>query len=116
MSAISKLLLWRSDLLEKRIPLLGFCRGMQSILDYFGCRLENIDGHAATRHLINEEHNSYEVNSYHNQACRRLEENCELYTTAISEDGTASSENNLIMWFPVQWRNCRCFWNIAFRL
>ena len=92
--------------IEKRIPLLGFCRGMQSILDYFGCRLENIDGHAAARHLINEEHNSYEVNSYHNQACRRLEENCELYTTAISEDGIIEAIHHKqyaimgIMWHP----------------
>ena len=28
-----------------RIPLYGFCRGMQSILDYFGNELINVQGH-----------------------------------------------------------------------
>ena len=28
--------------LRKNIPLYGFCRGMQSVLDYFGCELENV--------------------------------------------------------------------------
>ena len=49
------------DLMEKKlldiavnssIPVYGFCRGMQVVLDYFGCKLTNVDGHIATRHKI----------------------------------------------------------------
>lgn len=35
--------------LYQNIPLYGFCRGMQSVLDYFGCSLESVAGHAAAR-------------------------------------------------------------------
>lgn len=56
--------------IDKNIPLLGFCRGMQSILDYFGDELVKVDGHVAIKHMIINEHNeSRLVNSYHNYAC-----------------------------------------------
>lgn len=69
------------------IPLYGFCRGMQSILDYFGNELVNVDGHVAVRHLIYEGATKYEVNSYHNQACMQLKRNCGLKITSQAEDG-----------------------------
>lgn len=69
------------------IPLYGFCRGMQSVLDYFGNGLVNVDGHVAVRHLVYEETDQYEVNSYHNQACMQLEKNCGLRIIAQAEDG-----------------------------
>lgn len=51
------------------IPVYGFCRGMQMILDYFGCKLEEVSGHVAVRHEIYGEMGAREVNSFHNQAC-----------------------------------------------
>lgn len=69
------------------MPLYGFCRGMQSILDYFGNALVNVGGHAAVRHLIKDGAKQYEVNSYHNQACLHLENNCGLAAAAVAEDG-----------------------------
>lgn len=72
---------------KQRLPLMGFCRGMQSILDYYGNQLENVDGHVATRHRIHGEIGTFEVNSYHNQACKRLKEGGELKSLAESEDG-----------------------------
>lgn len=69
------------------IPLYGFCRGMQSILDYFGNELVNVDGHVAVRHLIHEGATQYEVNSYHNQGCMQLKRNCGLKITSQAEDG-----------------------------
>ena len=57
--------------IEKRIPLLGFCRGMESIFDYFNVNLEKIDGHIATKHeIFDNKGNKLIVNSYHNYACK----------------------------------------------
>lgn len=58
--------------IKKQIPLYGFCRGMQSILDYFKNDLVNIDGHVAKRHSAFGTTGAFEVNSYHNQACIEL--------------------------------------------
>lgn len=70
-----------------RIPLYGFCRGMQSILDYFGNELINVQGHVAVYHSIQEKSDHYKVNSYHQQACMKLKNNCDLSVLAQSEDG-----------------------------
>lgn len=71
--------------IERKIPVYGFCRGMQSILDYFGCKLENVKGHVAVRHVVYGEWGNFVVNSYHNQACLNLIG--PLQATALSEDG-----------------------------
>ncbi|MDE5825228.1 MAG: gamma-glutamyl-gamma-aminobutyrate hydrolase family protein [Lachnospiraceae bacterium] len=88
----------------KNIPLYGFCRGMQSVLDYFGCSLGNVTGHVAVRHMIEGIWGKQEVNSYHNQACRELKK--PLQVMAQSEDGVieaaAYPEKKIIvtMWHP----------------
>ncbi|MDE6054909.1 MAG: gamma-glutamyl-gamma-aminobutyrate hydrolase family protein [Lachnospiraceae bacterium] len=90
--------------LYKNIPLYGFCRGMQSVLDYFGCSLGNVTGHVAVRHMIDGIWGKREVNSYHNQACRELKK--PLQVMAQSEDGVieaaAYPEKKIIvtMWHP----------------
>lgn len=90
--------------LQKNIPLYGFCRGMQSVLDYFGCELETVGGHVSVRHVADGEWGSMEVNSFHNQACKRLQE--PLQAMAVTEDGVieaaAYPEKNIIvtMWHP----------------
>ena len=92
--------------IEKEIPLYGFCRGMQSILDYFGNELENVTGHVAIRHEINIEGSTREVNSYHNQACVKLKEGTGLVSIAESKDGIieAICHEKLpimgVMWHP----------------
>lgn len=77
--------------IKENIPLFGFCRGMQSILDYFGNRLVNVKEHVTVRHMVCEGTEKYEVNSYHNQACIQLEKNCDLKVTAQAEDGVIES-------------------------
>ncbi len=90
--------------LRRDIPLYGFCRGMQSVLDYFGSKLENVRGHVAVRHVVNGEWGSMEVNSFHNQAC--LEIKAPLRVMARAEDGVieaaAYPEKNMVvtMWHP----------------
>lgn len=73
--------------IRNKIPLYGFCRGMQSILDYFGNELENVEGHVAVRHFVQGNREDYEVNSYHNQACKELKKDCGLLITAQTSDG-----------------------------
>lgn len=69
------------------IPLYGFCRGMQSILNYFGNKLIEVEGHVALRHLIQGKAGICEVNSYHKQACVQLSNNCGLNILAQTSDG-----------------------------
>ena len=69
-----------------QIPLYGFCRGMQSILDYFGETLTEVSGHVAVRHVIRGEEPETEVNSYHRQACTGLKGG-ELVAVMTAEDG-----------------------------
>lgn len=83
--AVDKLLI--DYAIENKTPLYGFCRGMQSILDYFGSNLTEVKGHVATRHRITGKLGGCEVNSYHNQACVQLKENSELEILAQTEDG-----------------------------
>lgn len=71
--------------LNKMIPIYGFCRGMQSILDYFGCELENVENHVAVRHQVQGAWGTLVVNSYHNQACRRIKE--PLQIAEMTSDG-----------------------------
>lgn len=74
---------------KNRVPLYGFCRGMQSILDYFGEELSNVTGHVAVRHELMSDNLSFrrEVNSYHNQACVGLKEGSEMRVVARCNDG-----------------------------
>lgn len=71
---------------NKRTPIYGFCRGMQSILDYFGNELVDVSGHVAVRHVIGGLEEDREVNSYHNQACVELR-STQLESIMKSTDG-----------------------------
>lgn len=71
--------------IEHEIPVYGFCRGMQVILDYFGCELSDVSGHTAVRHRLLGEYEGSEVNSFHNQACFAVKE--PLKTLAWTKDG-----------------------------
>lgn len=90
---------------EKKIPVYGFCRGMQSILVYFGNELGDMPGHVSVRHNINGEINR-NVNSYHNQVCLKLKEGCGLVCMARTEDGVIEAVRHTkypiiaVMWHP----------------
>ena len=96
--------------IENDIPLIGICRGMQSILDYFGEELVNIKGHVATRHNIRSISKTSpcfnrEINSYHNQGLYEVK-NKDLTVLATSEDGVIKAVIHRkkpimgIMWHP----------------
>lgn len=48
---------------ERRVPLLGVCRGAQLLLDHFGTPLERVEGHVRVEHALT---NGDTVNSFHN--------------------------------------------------
>ncbi len=75
--------------LEKGIPVYGFCRGMQVILDYYGCKLTDVQGHIAVRHSVAGMMGNFTVNSYHSQACLEVTEALEILAQA--EDGVVEA-------------------------
>lgn len=87
-----------------RIPVYGFCRGMQVILDYFGCKLTSVNGHIAARHKISGNARMEEVNSFHSQGC--LEVTGLLEVLAYAGDGVIESVRHkeypilATMWHP----------------
>ena len=90
----------------KRVPVYGFCRGMQSILVFFGNELVNVKDHIGIRHSVRHNQGFREVNSYHHQACVDVVLSGELRVEARTEDGVveAISHRNLpiygTMWHP----------------
>lgn len=71
---------------KTKVPLYGFCRGMQSILDYFGNELVEVKEHVAVRHEVTGAEESQEVNSYHNQGCLEII-SAELEALLKTDDG-----------------------------
>lgn len=90
--------------LQDDIPVYGFCRGMQVIVDYFGCELEQVQEHVAVRHKVHGKMGTMEVNSFHNQACRRVSDPLEVL--AQTEDGVIEAVRHkekpvlATMWHP----------------
>lgn len=86
-----------------KIPLLGVCRGMQSVVNYFGGILNRVGNHVKIDHAINGDITRV-VNSYHNYGCDSLPDS--LIVKARSEDGNVESINHNslpilgIMWHP----------------
>lgn len=48
--------------MEHSVPLLGVCRGMQMLLDFFGTPLQRVDGHIRVEHPLS---SGDTVNSFH---------------------------------------------------
>ena len=90
--------------MRKGIPLLGVCRGMQVIADYFGNPLQRVSGHAACRHPIEGEMPRVSVNSYHNWGLLSAAEPLRMLSQA--KDGVIEAirhrEQSImgIMWHP----------------
>ncbi|MCW8901347.1 MAG: gamma-glutamyl-gamma-aminobutyrate hydrolase family protein [Gammaproteobacteria bacterium] len=100
---------------NKNLPLLGVCRGMQIIQDYFNNSLYEVSGHIATRHslvinkglrlskLVNQHK---DVNSYHKYGANKV--NGDLLEVAHSHDGVVMAiehtEKNI---FGVMWHSER---------
>ncbi len=90
--------------IENQVPVYGFCRGMQSILDFFGAELRQIENHVAVRHNVKGEWGNCTVNSYHNQAV--LQVSSDFVIMAVSEDQVVEAVKHkeypimATMWHP----------------
>lgn len=90
--------------MRKGIPLLGVCRGMQVIADYFGNPLQRVSGHVACRHPIEGELPRVSVNSYHNWGLLSAAEPLRMLSQA--KDGVIEAIRHRelsimgIMWHP----------------
>lgn len=89
--------------IDNRIPLLGVCRGMQSIALHFGGKLERIDYHVAVKHMVTGETNR-EVNSFHGYAVAELPPDLEavVYARDGVIEGIKHKKHRIygIMWHP----------------
>ena len=84
------------------IPLLGVCRGMQMILDYFGGPLQRVEGHIRVEHTLD---NGETVNSFHSWGA--VECPAPLVPNARNTDGVLEAVGHRdhprfkgIMWHP----------------
>ncbi len=89
--------------IDNEVPLLGVCRGMQSIALYFGSTLKKVEGHVATEHEVIGVIQRV-VNSYHSYAVDRLGD--ELRVMARTKQGDIEAiqhQSHMIfgmMWHP----------------
>ncbi len=90
--------------IKNDIPVIGICRGMQVIADYFGASLEKVEGHVRTTHRITGKIERDSVNSYHGMAVKMLP--ASLDELARTEDGVIEALRHKtyhiagIMWHP----------------
>lgn len=86
-----------------QLPVLGVCRGMQSMQHYLGGALVKVDGHVATEHAVRGVDGSeLMVNSYHHFGITALAAGLKaIYTHA---DGSIeAAAHNTLPWLAVMW-------------
>jgi putative glutamine amidotransferase len=76
-----------SEAINQRCPVIGICRGMQFIAEYYGSRIDSITNHAGRDHEVRfQDGTSRMVNSYHNYGLFALAK--PLAPLALSHDGS----------------------------
>ena len=94
--------------IEKNIPALGVCRGMQVIQQHCRIPLRPVTGHVAKQQTIVKEGQPYLTNSYHNWGT--TETGDELNVWARAEDKVVKAVRHIIhpmigiMWHPERWQ------------
>jgi gamma-glutamyl-gamma-aminobutyrate hydrolase PuuD len=99
--------------IEKRIPVIGVCKGMQFINEYFGGKIDKVEGHVKVRHdveiIANRDgfiRGKIEVNSFHEFGVHKDNVAKNMEIIGICNDNTieAFAHKTLpiigIMWHP----------------
>ena len=87
--------------IEKKLPALGLCRGMQLMGTHGGACLEEVPNHIREYHKINGDIVDY-VNSYHRFAFKKLPENYKILAKSV--DGIVEAlENRANRWQGWMW-------------
>jgi putative glutamine amidotransferase len=87
-----------------KIPVLGVCRGMQVIQNFFNVTLEQVSNHVATHHNVFYNRKTYLVNSFHRYGAYSSVK--ELQIIGKAEDGLVEAIQHVtlplkaIMWHP----------------
>jgi gamma-glutamyl-gamma-aminobutyrate hydrolase PuuD len=99
-----------SEVLQRNIPIIAVCRGMQMINIYFGGKVSPITGHVSVRHTISSLDSDYTLpkttNSFHNWSIAPTDLARNLIPLAVDCDGNIEAfqhaERKLlgIMWHP----------------
>lgn len=90
--------------IEKKVPLMGVCRGMQIIQEYYGIRLVKTPGHVTSSQKISINGKPEVVNSYHNFGCTQSTDQLDIW--AVSDDGVIKAIRHNkhaivgLMWHP----------------
>ena len=90
--------------INENIPLIGVCRGMQKIQDFFGIPLKKVEGHIQEKQEIYINKEIHEVNSYHEYGTYQNNDNFEIW--AIGKDKVIKAIQHKkflisgIMWHP----------------
>lgn len=89
---------------QRRLPVLGVCRGMQVIQQRYAVALSRVDGHVAQHQMIRVGDEPREVNSYHRFAA--FDTRTPLEVWAVADDGVIEAVRHPeqlitgIMWHP----------------
>lgn len=90
--------------MDKGVPLIGVCRGMQAIQHFFGVRLEAVSGHVSEVQTVTQDGKSQTVNSYHGFGTKATIPDLEV--RALAEDSVIEAVRHRlhpihgVMWHP----------------
>jgi putative glutamine amidotransferase len=87
---------------EKKLPLLGVCRGMQALQNFFGEKLHRVEGHVSPRQKVCIRDQWEEVNSYHQWGTQQTTP--PLVGWAYAQDGTVKAvRHESLPFFGIMW-------------